>query len=147
MSMRSMKPHRTNAISVSLRISFLNWNLEIPLDSSVANWRCTESETHSICRKVSESSKTKCYLIAPCRGPKTVLDSGFQARDSGFQLLDFTLCQWNLDSRFQTLVRFRIPWAEFRDFVSRFRIRVSVSGFRILVCGFRYPNSVTRGLV
>ena len=29
---------------------------------------------------------------------KEVLDSGFHALDSGFQILNFCLCQWNLDS-------------------------------------------------
>ena len=42
-------------------------------------------------------------------GSKTVLDSGFHAVDSGFQVLDSSLCQWNLDSGFQCLVGFRIP--------------------------------------
>ena len=32
------------------------------------------------------------------REPKTVLDSGLHAVDSGFQLLDSSLFQWNLDS-------------------------------------------------
>ena len=40
---------------------------------------------------------------------KTVLDSGFYAVDSGFQELDCSHCQWNLDSVFQSLVGFRIP--------------------------------------
>ena len=40
---------------------------------------------------------------------KTVLDSGFHAVDSRFQVLDSNLCQWNLDSGFQSLVEFRIP--------------------------------------
>ena len=46
------------------------------------------------------------------RESKTVLDSGFHAGDSWFQVLDPSLCQWNLDSGFQ--VRFNaIPdsWA------------------------------------
>ena len=34
--------------------------------------------------------------------------------DSRFQELDSSLCQWNLDSRFQSLVGFRIPLAVFR---------------------------------
>ena len=34
---------------------------------------------------------------------KTVLDSGFQV------LYSISLCQWNLDSRFQSLVGLRIP--------------------------------------
>ena len=39
--------------------------------------------------------------------PKTVLDSGFQ-------VLDSSLCQWNLDSGFQSFVGFRIPKAVVR---------------------------------
>ena len=38
---------------------------------------------------------------------KTVVDSGFQAGNSGFQVLDCSLCQWNLDSGFQ---KPRIPF-------------------------------------
>ena len=38
---------------------------------------------------------------------KTVLDSGFQ-------ILDSSLCQWNLDSGFQSSVGFRIPWTVVR---------------------------------
>ena len=38
------------------------------------------------------------------RESKTVLDSGIHATDSGLQVLDSSVCQWNLDSRFQ--VRF-----------------------------------------
>ena len=41
------------------------------------------------------------------RESKTVLDSGFHAVDSGFQVLDSSLCQWNLGC--QSLVGFRIP--------------------------------------
>ena len=39
----------------------------------------------------------------------TVLDSEFHTMDSSFQLQDFSLCQWDLDSGFQSLVGFRIP--------------------------------------
>ena len=42
--------------------------------------------------------------------PRTVLDSGFHAVDSGFQ----ELCRWNMDSAFQLLEGFRIPWAAIR---------------------------------
>ena len=31
--------------------------------------------------------------------------------NSGFQVLDSILCQWDLDFEFQSLVGFRIPWA------------------------------------
>ena len=34
--------------------------------------------------------------------------------DCGFQLLDSSPCQWNVDSRFLSLVGFRIPRAVFR---------------------------------
>ena len=43
------------------------------------------------------------------RESKTVLDSGFHAEEFVFQVLDSSLCQWNLDSGFQSLVGFRIP--------------------------------------
>ena len=39
---------------------------------------------------------------------KVIVDSGFHAVNSGFQVLDFG-CQWHLDSGFQSLVGFRIP--------------------------------------
>ena len=45
---------------------------------------------------------------------KTVLDSGFHTVDSGFQVMVFSLCQWNWDSGFQSLVGFRIPCTVFR---------------------------------
>ena len=34
---------------------------------------------------------------------RTVLDTGFHVVDSGFQVLDFSLCQWNSNSAFQSL--------------------------------------------
>ena len=40
---------------------------------------------------------------------KTVLGSGLHAVDSGFQLLDSSLCQGNLDSGFQLSMGFLIP--------------------------------------
>ena len=51
------------------------------------------------------------------RESKTVLDSGFHAVDSRFQVLDSSLCQWNLDSGFQSLEEFRIPLAHFPSFL------------------------------
>ena len=52
-----------------------------------------------------------------CKGTKTVLGSGFQAADFGFEVLDSSQCQGCLDSEFQALVVFRIQQAN----VSRFR--------------------------
>ena len=48
------------------------------------------------------------------RVSETVLDSGFQTTDYGFQVLDSSLCEWNVDSWFQSLLGFRILWAVFR---------------------------------
>ena len=45
---------------------------------------------------------------------ETVLDSVFHSEDSRFHLLDSRFCQWNLDSGFQSLVGFWIPWAIFQ---------------------------------
>ena len=54
------------------------------------------------------------YLLSPhVRESKTVSDCGFQAVDSGFLQLDFSLSQWNLDSGLQSLVGIRIPWTVF----------------------------------
>ena len=41
-------------------------------------------------------SDEKRNALTPCKGTKTVLDSGFHAVDSGFQIS----CQWTLDSGF-----------------------------------------------
>ena len=43
------------------------------------------------------------------RESRAVLDSGFHAVDSRFHVVDSGLCQWNVDSGLQSLVRFRIP--------------------------------------
>ena len=65
-------------------------------------------------RSTSFLSYFKTLSIAPdpwsphLRGSKTVLDSGFHSVDSGFQVLESSHCQWNLDSGFELLVGFRI---------------------------------------
>ena len=49
------------------------------------------------------------------RESKTVLDSRSLVLDSGFQVPNSSLCQWNLiDSRLRSLVGLRNPWAVFR---------------------------------
>ena len=60
---------------------------------------------------------------------KTVLDSGFPRR--GFRIpgiLDSNFCQWNLDSGFQSLVGFRIPWAVFRGTIHSTKIPTGPTG-------------------
>ena len=43
------------------------------------------------------------------RESKTIFDSGFHSVDSGFRGIDSgSLCQWNLDSGFQSLAGLRI---------------------------------------
>ena len=54
------------------------------------------------------------------RESKKVLDSGFHTVDSWFQVLYSSLFQWNLDSGFQSLVVFRIPWAVLRIHTQKF---------------------------
>ena len=76
------------------------------------------------------------------RESKTVLDPGFHAVDSRFQVLDFTLFQWNLDSGFQSFVGFRIPWAVFR--IPKFRIPDSTSK-SFLDSVFRNPDYLMWG--
>ena len=52
--------------------------------------------------RTSESQATPCKLIEDSLG-SWIPGIGFRIS-----------CQWNLDSRFQSLAGFRIPWAEFR---------------------------------
>ena len=67
--------------------------------------------------------------------------------DSRFQVLNSTLCQGNLGSGFQLLVRFRIPWAVF--WIPKARISDSIRKFsqfwipQAKFPGFRNPNSLT----
>ena len=56
---------------------------------------------------------------------RTVLDSGFHAVDSRFQVLDSSLSHVNLDSGFQLLLGFRIPIAVFP--IPKLRIPDSIS--------------------
>ena len=59
---------------------------------------------------------------------RAVSGSGFHAVDSGFQVLDSSICHWNLDSGFQSTELFRIPCAVF--LIPQVKIfRISESGF------------------
>ena len=65
--------------------------------------------------------------------------------DSGFQVMDSSLCHWNLDTGFQSLMRFRIPWAVFR--IPKPRIPDSTCKF-FLDSGCHsknFPDSLTWG--
>ena len=44
------------------------------------------------------------YHSPHVRESRAVLNSEIHAEDSGFQVLDSPICQWNLDSGFQSLV-------------------------------------------
>ena len=52
----------------------------------------------------------------------------FHAVDSGFQVLDSSFCQWNLDSGFQSFVGFRIPRAVFRGAIHSTKIPTGPTG-------------------
>ena len=73
------------------------------------------------------------------RESRAVLDSGIHAEDSGFQVLDSRICQWNLDFGFQSLVGFRIPWTVLRIPNPRIPDPISIifpdSGIRIPLHG------------
>ena len=79
------------------------------------------------------------------RESKTILDSGFHAVDSRFQLLDSSLCQWNLDSGFQSLVGFRIPGAVFR--IPKSKIPDSSYWFPVFVSGTWILDSIVSGIL
>ena len=98
-----------------------------------------------------------------CIPDSKVHDSGFHRQifpDSGFQVLDSSLCQWNFDFGLQSLVGFRIPWVVFRipksmipDSTSKFS-QIPHSGYWICqwnfdfglqpLLGFRIPWAVFR---
>ena len=78
------------------------------------------------------------WLVSPrARESKTVLDSVFHAADSGFQVLDSSLCQRNLDSGFQFISM--IPDSGFLKLYSGFQS----PGFMILRTKIsRFPKSL-----
>ena len=70
-------------------------------DQSVKNWNLNQVHSWTD-RPIRRESKTVCLP-----------GSGFNAVDYGFQVLDSSLHQWNLESGIQ-LVGFQISWAVFR---------------------------------
>ena len=90
------------------------------------------------------------HFFAPCKGIQVSL--GFWIPRHRFQIPGprfRILCQWNLDSGFQSLVGFRIHWAVFRILKPRFAhstrkiSRIPDSGFRIPLQGVN-SSSVKR---
>ena len=64
-----------------------------------------------------------------------------------FQVVDFSLCRWNLDSRLQLSVGFPIPWAVFRipksriwDSTSKFSQILDPTSKTFLDSGIRIPS-------
>ena len=76
--------------------------------------QCTECYACSKCHVTLLTLTLSMQLSLHVRESKTVLDSGLNIVDSGFQVPDSSLCQWNLDSGFQLPVGFRTHWAVFR---------------------------------
>ena len=85
--------------------------------------------------------RAKTSLSPHVKGSRTALNSGFNAVDSGFLVLDSSLCQWNLESGFQSFWDFR-----FLELFSGFQS----SGFRrstnmnFLDFGIRIPLQASR---
>ena len=93
------------------------------------------------CQEAMDVGHSGDVEVAPC----TVLNSGFHAVDSRFQELDSSLCQWNLDSGFQSLMcpgllelysgfqspGFRIPIAKFPWIMDSTCQNFAHSGIRI----------------
>ena len=68
----------------------------------------------TICKSVNKKQQWHEFATgAQHWNPRQYWILDFHAVDSGFQVLDSSLCQWNLDSGFQSLVGFRIPRAVF----------------------------------
>ena len=76
--------------------------------------QCTECYACSKCHVTLLTLTLSMQLSLHVRESKTILDSGFHSVDSRFQVLDPSLCQWNLESGFQLFVGFRIHLAVFR---------------------------------
>ena len=71
------------------------------------------------CSNTGHVTENALYRIASCNGIQDSLGfwiphSGVRIPGTGFQVLDSSLCQWNLDSGFQSLVGFRTPCTVFR---------------------------------
>ena len=87
-----------------------------------------------------------CKEFSPHVGKSKIdLDSGFHAEDFGLQVLNSGFFfEWNLDSGFQSLMGFQIPWAVFPVYC-----RFQSPGFQISQAkfpAFRNLNSLTRGV-
>ena len=81
----------------------------------------------------------KHHLLPQKTESENVLDYRFHAVHSGFQVLDSSLCQWNLDSSIQSLVEFRTSCAVFR--IPEPSIPDS-TGKHFPDCGIRIPLQV-----
>ena len=85
------------------------------------------------------------HFFVPCKGIQDSLGSWiprhrFLIPGPRFRIL----CQWNLDSGFQSLVGFRIPWAVFRIPKPRFASTRKIS--RIPESGFPYMGWILGAL-
>ena len=98
------------------------------------HWRLTKIVEKNPCKLI--------YLVhdsSHARKSKTVLDSGLHAVRSGFQVLDSSLCQWNLDSGFQSLVGFQIPNSRISDSTSKFSRMPDYTSKNVPDSGTRIP--------
>ena len=64
--------------------------------------------------QINKTCMFVCMYVQHGRWGLYVCMFNMAVEDSGFQIVDSSLCQWNLDSGLQSLVGFRIPWAVFR---------------------------------
>ena len=101
------------------------------------HWRLTKIAEKNPCKLI--------YLVhdsSHARKSKTVLNSGLHAVGSGFQVLNSSLCWWNLDSGFQSLVGFQIPNSRVSDSTSKI---FPNAGLHEQKCpGFRNPHYARR---
>ena len=83
------------------------------------------------------------------RSHKTVLDSGSHSMDTGFRVLDSSRFQWNLDSRFHSLVGFLSSILESKARDSGFHIKIfpDSGSYKQKFSRFRNPDTLTWGEV
>ena len=76
---------------------------------------------------------------------KTDLDSGSHSMDSGFRVLDSSLFQWNLDSRFHSLMEYLSSILDSKALDSGFHIKIfpDSGSYKQKFSRFRNPDSLT----
>ena len=96
---------RASVTSAGIRCEFLQLKNQEQIIKILVNGNTTNrKQTQGYCTLYQESISFLAkdnFSVRPMeKESKTALDSGFHTVNSGFHVLDSSLCQWNLDSAF-----------------------------------------------